>query len=356
MKNQIQDQGPLEPGDLHRMLAEQYLSWWSDVGWDRSLGNRLHFFFSDCTNAAVSESQQSYINLGAINSKVWVSKQLMGLNGVKLSLLRWMSNQGNSLVFCPCWPLNSLWLQMNWKHNTVAFVWHFPLLGSVNPYLCQRRPARQRITTATSIPASALHAWNYLLVLALSINKLLVDESEQLKWSAASRHAPSPPNLCLHQRDHLFQPFFCSIGQEAGRTPLLLLHWGGIIGGDKHHYNVPQWVLHLNLHVVAWGWWWWFGGWGAIRLYVPTCVFMLDIWLSTPVNHAPKSLLLSPSPSRASSINREDFGEGRLTMCISILLSPSLFSFEQNDSSGWLSESCGSGECRSLLVLGVAAF
>lgn len=242
------------------------------------------------------------------------------------SLLRWTSNQSNSLVFCPCWPLNSLWLQKYWKHNTVASVWHFPLLGRVNPYLCQRWPARQRIATATSVPSSALHAWKHHLLLALPINKPLVDENEQLKRSAASQRAPSPPNLRLHQHDHLFQPFFCSIGHEAGRAPLLLLHWGGIIGGDKHHYNVPQWVLHLNLHVIAWG----VGGWGG-RLYVPTCVFMLAIWMSTPVNHAPKSLLLSPSPFRTSSINREDFREGRLTSCISILLSPKIFSFEQND-------------------------
>lgn len=61
------------------------------------------------------------------------------------------------------------------------------------------------------------------------------------------------PNLCLHQRDHPFQPFFCSIGHEADHAPRLLLCWGGIIGGDKHHYRVPQWVLHLNLHVVPWG-------------------------------------------------------------------------------------------------------
>lgn len=224
------------------------------------------------------------------------------------SLLRWTSNQSNSLVFCPCWPLNSLWLQMNWKHNTAASVWHFPLLGRVNPYLCQRRPARQRIATATSVPSSALHAWKHHLLLALPINKPLVDENEQLKWSAASQHAPSPPNLRLHQRDHLFQPFFCSIGHEAGRAPLLLLHWGGIIGGDKHHYNVPQWVLHLNLHVIAWGG----GGLGGV---VSMCrpVFSCSLsecplqWIMHPSHFSCPPVLPEHHPLTGRTSGKEDW-------------------------------------------------
>lgn len=79
----------------------------------------------------------------------------------------------NSWVFCPCWPFNSLWLQMNWKHNTVATVWHFPLLGRVNPYLCQWRPVCQTIATATSVLASALHSWKHHHLLALPIKSPL---------------------------------------------------------------------------------------------------------------------------------------------------------------------------------------
>lgn len=45
----------------------------------------------------------------------------------------------------------------------------------------------------------------------------------------------------------------------------------------------------------------------------------------------PSHLLLSPSACSISPINREDFREGRLTSRISILLSPKIFSFEQND-------------------------
>lgn len=115
-----------------------------------------------------------------------------------------------------------------------------------------------------------------------------------------------PPNTPLPHRISASTNVTASFSHSSApldTRPIVppLLHWGGIIGDDKHHYNVPQWVLHLNLHVIAWG----VGG----RLYVPTCVFMLTIWMSTPVNHAPKSLLLSSSPPRTSSINRRTSGK-----------------------------------------------
>lgn len=237
----------------------------------------------------------------------------MGLNGVTW---RAFSDErqikGNSLVFCPRWPLNSFWLQMNCKNNTVPSVWHFPLLGRVSLNLCRRQPVCQLIAMTTPVPASAVHPWkHHLHALPKNTPLVHVDANEQLNDSdlLPLYNTPSPPRPRLHQRDHLFQLFFCSIGHEAGRAPLLLC-WGGIIGSDKHHYNVPQWVLHLYLHVVACG--------GA-RLYVPTRVFVLAISTSTPVNHAPKSFPLRPTPSRISSTSGEDTRGGRLTLSISIL-------------------------------------
>lgn len=187
---------------------------------------------------------------------------------------------------------------MNWKHNTVASVWHFPLLDRVNPHLCQWRPERRTIATATSGPASALHSWKQHHLLALPIKSAL----SWWKWAVEMI-------CCLPTRTFInrlsastnvttpFQPFFCSIGHEAGHAPRLLLRWGGIIGGDKHHYHVPQWVLHLNLHVVPWGGWG--RGWGkGSSLCADLCVHA--IWMSTSVNHAPKSS--SPVPQCLQNI------------------------------------------------------
>lgn len=111
--------------------------------------------------------------------------------GQMVTLFRWTSNQSNSLVLCPRWPLNSFWLQMNWKHNTVASVWHFPLLARVNPNPCRRQPVCQRIATASPVPTSAVHTCKHHPP-ALPINTPLVlfDENEQLKRSAASQHTP----------------------------------------------------------------------------------------------------------------------------------------------------------------------
>lgn len=220
-----------------------------------------------------------------------------------VSLLWWTSNQSNSLVFCPCWPLNSLWLQMNWKHNTVASIWHFPLVGRLNPYLCQRRSVRQRIATATSVPACALHSWKHHHLLALPITSAL----SGWKWAVETicclptctfpTESPPPPTwpplsaiLLLHW--------------TRGRTAPLLLRWGGIIGGDKHHYNVPQWVLHLNLHVVPWG-----GEGGGGEGVVSVCrpVFSCSLsecplqWIMNPSHFSGPPVLPEHHPNRRTS-------------------------------------------------------
>lgn len=142
-----------------------------------------------------------------------------------VSLLRWTSNQSNSLVFCPCWPLNSLWLQMNWKHNTVASVWHFPLLGSANPYLCQQWPVRQRILMATSVPASALHSWKRHFFLASSWNDLLLPNvhlphriSASTNETTSFSHSSAP----LDTRP-VAPPFFSAEAESSAVTNIIIM-------------------------------------------------------------------------------------------------------------------------------------
>lgn len=129
-------------------------------------------------------------------------------------------------------------------------------------------------------------------------------------WVAQCTNLSNQP----HHHHYLSQPFFCSIGYKATRAPLVL-HSSRIIGSDKPHYNVPQWALHLQLHVVACGGFFsWVGSmcWPMFACLLFQCPLQ---WIIHP-SHFPV-----PCASRISCISRDDFRGRRLTFCSHFIIS-----------------------------------